>query len=790
MIRTAMTACAIVAWLTLAGPATAQDTLVGLGEVRGYTGVIFDTTAERYDILVDASRPEDPAAGRYRTIQAAYAAAQAGTVQRQTVIGIRPDVYQLRGTETEPGLVITKPYITLMGLTRDRRDVVLADNRGNRQGAANNGFSMIVDADGFSAVNLTILNACNLDYDYPGDPSKSLKKRSDVITQAVAIQMSGDRHVYSHVAFLSRLDTMFNRTKRSYFTHSYLEGTDDYLGAPGRSVWEDSEINFIEGGGILFAGATTFIRTRFRATRPMQFYKVPVAPVSLIESILPDGPVAWFGWRAPEHVGEPSLTYRTVTASGRPADIVDSSVGEPRRTISRELTDQERQALNPWNLLRFTVDGVDDGWDPAGVRARHEGLGVQPFRVVLDNATPRIRTGEEPAEIAARALPPGSGAIRWTSGSPLARLSASEGERVRVTAANTTERTALVPIEATAANGLSSTAFVTVEPAYRPAPDLRGQPVITAWEGMLRLSYDLALTPGRTDQSLITWFACDDADCARPERIAVSRGEAPLSQLAVSPRLAGRPVMATIEPRHDLSLPGPARRAPVVTAPSAAPGAAGTTRLQPRSLPDSPASDRWEGDWTLTGSWSAEPPLEEGGRWGLRVGGEDSTLLHVGDPIAGDMDVTVELDTDKLEGQGFSIPGSPEDAGRPRADILFKYDPATRTGYALRFWRTTRSATAVAFQLYRITNGEGTPMGDPQLTGVVKPTTTLRISVRGERVTATGSNTADGQVLNLTGRIEPNRFGGAGLYWTASRFSGSVVLRGLTVSYLGAAAPH
>lgn len=786
MIRIAMTACALGALLASVQPVVAQDTLSGLGEVRGYTGVVFDTTAERYDILVDASRPEDPAARRYQTVQAAYAAAPAGTAERPTVIGLLPDVYQLRGTQTEPGLVITKPYLTLMGLTQDRRSVVLADNRGNKQGAANNGFSMIIDADGFSAVNLTILNYCNLDYDYPGDPSKSLKKRSDVITQAVAIQMSGDRHVYSHVAFLSRLDTMFNRTKRSYFTHSYLEGTDDYLGAPGRSVWEDSEINFIEGGGILFAGGTTFIRTRFRATKPMQFYKVPVAPVSLIESTLPNGPVAWFGWRAPEHVGEPSLTYRTVTESGRPVNIIDSIVGEERRTISRELTDQESHAFNPWNLLRWAPDGRDDGWDPAGVRARYEGLGVQPFRVALDNATPRIRTGEAPVQIRAAVSPPAStGRIRWTAGSPLARLSATEGDSVDVTAANTTERTEVVAVEAKADNGFSSIAYVTVDPAYRPSPELTGEPSLQSGNGALQIAYDLRLPAGRTDRSLVTWFACDDAACDRPERIAVSRGDEPLKGLPVSEALSGRRVMATIEPRHDLSLPGSMRRTTVVAAPSASAAAARSASLDPRSLPDSTAADRWEGDWILTGAWASEAPLDEG-RWGLRVEAEDSTLLYVGEPIAGDMDVTVELDTDKLEGQGFSIPGAPEDGARPRADVLFKYDPASRTGYALRFWRTTRSATAVAFQLYRIVDGHGAPMGDQVLTGVLKPTTALRISVRGDRVVVKGSNTADGEVLNLTGTIEPNRFGGAGLYWTASRFSGSVVLRGLQVAYPGA----
>ena len=271
--------------------------MVGLGRVNGATGEVFDTSKAHFDILVDATKPDDPAAHRYRTLQAAYAAAPAGTRDHPTVIGLMPDVYLLHGTESRPGLIITKANITLIGLTDDRRKVVIADNRGNKLGANNNGWSLAVDADGFSAINLTFLNYCNVDYDYPGNPSKSLKRRSGVITQALALQASGDHHVYSHVALLSRLDTFGNRAARSYFTHTYIEGTDDFLGQRGPSVWEDSEINFIGGGGILFGGGTTFIRTRFRAVKPMEFYKVLLAPDVLIESTLPNVPIAWHAWQ-------------------------------------------------------------------------------------------------------------------------------------------------------------------------------------------------------------------------------------------------------------------------------------------------------------------------------------------------------------------------------------------------------------------------------------------------------------------------------------------------------------
>jgi hypothetical protein len=230
---------------------------------------------------------------------------------------------------------------------------------------------MLVDADGFSAINLTILNYCNLDYDYPGDPSKSLRKRSGVITQAVAIQMQGDRHVYSHVAILSRLDTMFNRTKRSYFTHAYLEGTDDYLGAPGGSVWEDSEINFIEGGGILFAGGTTFIPHPLpvdEADDLLQGAGRAGGP-DRVDPARPAGRLVRLA-RARPFSTEPSLTYRTTTDSGRPVDIIDSVVGEPRRTLTHELTEAEvRPSIRGTCCAGRPKESTTAGIRPAPARA-------------------------------------------------------------------------------------------------------------------------------------------------------------------------------------------------------------------------------------------------------------------------------------------------------------------------------------------------------------------------------------------------------------------------------------
>src|ERR1700759_1218381 len=140
----------------------------------------LDTSGMSYDILVDGNLAQDnPAANQYKTLQAAYAAAPAGTATRQTVIGIKPNVYDLNGGTQTPGLMITKNFITLLGLTNDHRNVVLAGNLGNKEGAGSdtssyNGYVIIVNATGFTAVNLTILNYCNVNYEYPGNPALNL----------------------------------------------------------------------------------------------------------------------------------------------------------------------------------------------------------------------------------------------------------------------------------------------------------------------------------------------------------------------------------------------------------------------------------------------------------------------------------------------------------------------------------------------------------------------------------------------------------------------------------------
>ncbi len=777
------------------------------------------------DYLVDSGLPQDePAQQKFKTLQAAYAAAPAGTPDKPTVIGIKPDVYFLHGGDTEAGMTITKNYITLLGLSDDRRKVVLADNRGNKEGASNNGFIIMVNATGFTMMNLTLVNYCNLDYEYPGDPSKNLKMRSPVITQAVALQADGDKHVYSHVAFLGRLDTLFIRTTRSYFTNVYVEGTDDFIGGGTVGVWEDSEVYFPTGNGVMSASGIAFIHTVFRASRGLEFYKSFRNPVTLIQCTMPantpKSPVAWMVWKAASRQNLYSLTYQTRDTTGQPAVIDDSIVGPPAFTLSRELTTDEAKAFNPWNILRATPTGQVDDWDPAGVHQKYESDDNDVFRMALSagffsngvgrpasapasspqtadpfanneapgNAT--IRTGGPGVLITANVQPLRAihAEVTWSTSSKLISLSTTTGRVVTVTGNNTTNHAEYATVKAAAANGFYVTSHIYVEPAYIDPPTFTRAPALTApANGKIAISYDLNLG-GRDDESVIDWYLCDDAQCTVRREIAVSRGNQPLRQITLTPGFAGKYVETSIQPKHNISDPGPATTA-ISTSPIVAANIK-TTLIDPnfRNFAEAPTTNFTNGMWSVLGAWTSSAGDNFVNGYGLRVASQGAELLYDNNGSVGDMRVKIVLTPEKTAGQGFGIAGSPEDSAgekNQKADIFIRYDPRTKNGYSLRFWRTIQAADKCMFQLYQIVDGVGRPIdSQQQFTGVFKPNTTITLAISGSTFTATGSNSTDKETVSLKGTITPNAYGGAGIAWTGSVPVGnSVVLSQFQISY-------
>jgi len=787
---------ALLALLISGVSALAQDNVRG-----GREPIVnsIDPAKLTYDILVDGNLDrDDPANLRFKTLQAAYAAAPAGSEEKRTVIGIKPNVYMLPANAPRtPSLRITKNYITFLGLTTNRRSVVLADNRGLQQGAEDNGYILDVDAIGFTLKNLTVINFCNTDYEYPGDPGKNLKKRSDVITQAVALQAAGDKHVYENVALLSRLDTLFLRTTRSWFKNVYIEGTDDWMGGGQISVWEDSTLVYPLGSGVMSASNVVFRNCRFEATNGMQFYKAEYGgaarPNVLINSILPvasaKSPVAWIRGKAAPRPGVYSLTYHNKDSAGNPAVLYDSNVDAPAFTYSRELSDNEARAYNPWNLLRAAPNGMMDNWDPAGVRQQYEaaGEGNLVYRMALTGSGATIRTGGAGATIGATATPirAADAAISWSTKSDLISLNRTTGPNVVVTARNTTGQSQWVPINATTPNGFYVTAYVYAEPTYINAPAITAAPRLSAPQnGTVEVAYELDLGT-HEDQSLVSWSICDDSACAKSKEVAVSRGNQPLKALRLLPGFAGKFIRAAVQPKIEIS-----EAAPAVYAISAAPISASAipsanVSLNFRNLVTAPDASYARGLWTILGPWTVAAEKELINGYGALSGNGPASLLYQEDVERGDMQLDIVMTPDKTAGQGFSVPGSPSETGpnNLHSDVYIKYDPRTKNGYALRFWRTTQSSSKCMFQLYKIVNGIGSPIDDRQLlSGVLKPSTTMTLKIIGGKFIVDAVNSDDSETLHLEATITPNRFGGGGVFWPGGSAN---VYSKLDISYPG-----
>jgi hypothetical protein len=772
-------------------PVSAQDSVKGGAEP--IVGSI-DPSKLSCDYLVDGDLLQDDVnAKKFRTLQAAYTAAPAGTESKPTVIGIKPGVYQLPGPATRgPSLSITKDYITLLGLSNNRRAVVLADNRGLMQGSEDDGYIIDVNATGFTAKNLTIINYCNADYEYPGDPTKNLAKRSDVITQGVALQAAGDKHVYENVALLGRLDTMFLRTTRSYFKNVYIEGTDDWMGGGRLSVWENCTLLFPTGSGVMSASGIVFQNCRFESTRGMAFYKAEFRsaerPNVLINCVMPASTpqtrVAWVRGIPAPRPSQLSLTWHTKDAAGNPVVIYDSTIGKPAFTYSRELSAEELLAFNPWNLLRAPPNGPDDNWDPAGLRGKYEAArqGNLAFRIALSGGSPSIRTGGPGATLGATVTPSRADqTITWSTKSDLVSLSKTTGPKVIVTGRNTTSQAEWIPIKATTTNGVYVTAYVYVEPKYIEPPAVTAAPkVIPPADGKAIVDYTLHLE-GKEDQSLVSWFICDDATGTNSRKIAVSRGDQPLKTLPLTSGYVGKFLKATVQPKVNISEPGPEALA-ISTKPIAAADIRSST-VSPnfRNFVSETNDVYASGLWTVLGTWSVVTGDNYVNGYGIRPS-TAAYLLYQQDADCGDMQVDLVMASEKA-GQGFSVPGSPADTSSRNlhADMYIKFDPRTRNGYALRFWRTTQSDRKCMFQLYKIENGKGSPLNDQQvLSGVFKTTVHMTLKATGNTLRVNATNDVDNETLSMEGTITPNRFGGAGVHWPGGS---STIYSRIQISY-------
>ncbi len=168
--------------------------------------------------------------------------------------------------------------------------------------------------------------------------------------------------------------------------------------------------------------------------------------------------------------------------------------------------------------------------------------------------------------------------------------------------------------------GFYVTAYIYVEPKFIDPPVVKTMKVLAPAQGKVAVDYEMDLG-GREDQSVITWYTCDDASGANPMKVAVSRGNMPLKAYVLMPGDVGRFLRVSVEPKHAISEAGPAVFAMGTTAIAASDIPSSTVSPDFRNFVETATNGPVAGRWTVIGGWTvvAQENLTNG--YGVRAGG-------------------------------------------------------------------------------------------------------------------------------------------------------------------------
>jgi pectin methylesterase-like acyl-CoA thioesterase len=290
-----------------------------------------------------------------------YTSVQAAVDAGASVLHIGPGTYHEL-------IHIARSGIQLRGTGARPQDVVLTfDNSAGTAGGTTNSASVSVSGDDFHAENLTIENSFSR--------NRALTQAG---SQAVALEITGDRGVFRNVRFLGYQDTLYANGKhcesdkgpctpaRQYFADCYIEGNVDFIFGDSLAVFERCEIRALAHSAIMLTAQSkkyaehksgyVFDHCRITAEkgadrvylgRPWRAYAVVV----FLHTEMPEQIMAE-GWREWEHDGKASLPTSFYAE-------FDSTGPGARATTRRQLTAAEaaRFATKPF------LAG-EDQWDP------------------------------------------------------------------------------------------------------------------------------------------------------------------------------------------------------------------------------------------------------------------------------------------------------------------------------------------------------------------------------------------------------------------------------------------
>lgn len=752
---------------------------------------------------------------KYKTLQEAVAAAKPGTKENPTVIYLAPDVYWTDDyTKTEDrapddliGLIISQPYITLVGMTGNRDDVVIASDRGQNAGA-NGNFNTIGVGDGFHAKDLTIGNYCNIDLVYERDTTKNHTKRQESITQAQAVTKAPnvtdmDEWYFENCSIVSRLNLFSrdDRPKRSLLKDCHLECTDDSLGTGYISLFVNCDFELYSntpcGGASFYMQAFLGCRftTQLSDNKTITLCK-NTKPFAFIDCEF-GGDMTGMEWKQSNFSSDIRQIVYNNTLNGSPFTI---SPSYPELSVTPD--EEQLKAFkvgseyNVYNLLNGA--GYDE-WDPLNQKDK---MPVGTWNIQFDyegitkDVVPELEGNEaDSLEVAPIVLGGTDKNVVWSSEDDTLKLTTLSNGHVIVKALNDTTENKTACLIATAANGMKKVLHFNVTPKINDAPVLKNNEVTLKEpaDGKIQAVYEL--TDGSTvkENTLINWYRGSKEDGSDKVLVAQTtyvKDEAiPFDTYTLRLADVGNYIFCDVQPGRLNSEIGSvisSKASVKIKNTDVAENQKGVYDVDLEHLAYIEAANDTEEnnyEWTnelVSGNWYGgfylPAEYRAGGIWndkifkpvsgeqaytfakgasgaegtvGLQTTTQGARLVYVDDVERKDMSMTITLSPHKTAAQGFG-------SAKQFMDIYFKYDAKTMTGYGLRIARvpdisdpalSNFAAKSCTFTLMEYKNGVATPLENAVVSTAFLPGCTVKFDMTGNvlKVDATTTTAQDSE---------------------------------------------
>lgn len=703
---------------------------------------------------------------------------------------VAPSVYWLDDPDDPavryPGANSGVPYaaeiicdtLSIIGLTSTSEEVVFATNRGQTQGAIGNYTMFHFKGKSLHTENMTYGNYCNIDLEYPRDPSLNREKRKDAIVQAqIGICEGTDRLFARNCRFVSRLNLCpLVGARRSLYKDCYFECTDDSL--TGSAVYQDCKFTFYSGKPFYSTASTgaIFLNCDIHTLVENKQYltKVP-GMVTLIDTRFTSDYPLELQW-TPESSAIRCF-QSNVTFNGEPVKI-DANRPELGKDITSTELLKAYKVENRGEVIYNTPNllGGDDNWDPLGLlpsirkveKETGESLTKRPVALSILSSTRRLAPEGDTLCLTISPRLWGNYPVTqdpkvdilWESPEAL-DLSANHNQAL-ATSANHLPQEIEGIISATTSEGLTGATKLKIEPLLREAPEFTVAPSLSVNTPIVNVDY--ALDSEGDDESFIVWYRSKQIDGSDGVPVRHGYGMEGKTYCLTSAD-HGYYIRASVVPKMSDSHPGQEVKAclnkeitpeisqssaekeitlstsfaeiPIVKGQLGKPGFWNFDTYKPL---DTMAHD-WKADDNL--SWYYGRGADAATGIGLVQATRGARLSYT--PMVEDcksMRISLIAEPCKGPGQGF---GS---ATGQYMDICIKFDPLTLNGYALRIERTPNYDKAVTFTLVHYKDGVVMPVSESVASNCFRNPCNITLEITEDTFTATASTDAPSVASN------------------------------------------